>query len=94
MKALRVPSFHDQKNLFKTIQEVSGNADWPDWVHAHIYALDGFLWFMARHGYTLQKTRTKLPFDDIEATLHDAQQKRQEVEGDVLKQLLRKPAEQ
>lgn len=46
------------------------------WVQGHCYVIDIFLWFMAAHGYTLQKTRTKLEFLDLEKTLKDAQKSR------------------
>jgi len=70
--------FHDQKDLFKTIHEAykseasetSINA--VTWVDAHIYTVDCFLWFMASHGYTLQKSRKRVAHYDIEASLRDA----------------------
>lgn len=56
--------FHDQKDLFKAIYE-----QWKDgkhevlesvsWANAHIFTIDFFLWWMALHGYTLQKSRKK-----------------------------------
>lgn len=64
--------FHDQKDLFKCIggcDDESPNRS-ISWVQGHIYAIDFFLWFMAAHGYTLQKTGAKgLPFRDIHDTL-------------------------
>jgi len=60
--------FHDQKDVFKTIFEqykdsqafkalgVTGNISWVD---AHIFTVDVFLWWMAMHGYKLQKIRSK-----------------------------------
>jgi hypothetical protein len=76
--------FHDQKLLFKWIGHIIDKgradpakrlADMPSWVDAHIYTIDFFLWYMAKCGYTLQKTRTKLEFYNIEATLEDFQKK-------------------
>lgn len=63
--------FHDQKDVFKAIDGIiKVNEDSlikrPSWVEAQCYVIDTFLWFMARRGYTLQKTKTKLPFRDLE----------------------------
>lgn len=41
----------------------------PDFVAAHTYTIDFFLWVMARHGYVLQKSRKDLEFEDIEEKL-------------------------
>lgn len=67
--------FHDQKDLFKTVHELVelSRLKHPDehrlenmtWVDAHVYTVDIFLWFMARRGYTLQRSRQKLPFRDL-----------------------------
>lgn len=46
------------------------------WTQGQCYVIDVFLWFMAAHGYTLQKTRTKLDFYSIDATLKDYEQQR------------------
>ena len=63
--------FHDQKDVFKaidTIMEVDEGAliKRPSWIEAHCYVIDTFLWFMARRGYTLQKTKTRLPFRSLQ----------------------------
>jgi hypothetical protein len=77
--------FHDQKLLFKYLNEVVCNArekaestnkmqleKLPDWVSAQIYTIDFFLWVMARHGYTLQRSRKKISdFEDMEQDLSD-----------------------
>ena len=63
--------FHNQKDLFKamhnTIQNANENGNARD---GHIYVVDTFLWYMARCGYTLQRSRKRVPFksmqDDIE----------------------------
>jgi hypothetical protein len=81
--------FHEQKGLFKTIHEQAvSDPNAPSWLNAHIYTLDAFLWFMARHGYTLQRSRAHLPFASIEETLAKATQERREREGALLKQLI------
>ncbi len=74
--------FHDQKLLFKFLGRIVYNAKqesdtgelerMPDWVSAQIYTIDFFLWIMARHGYTLQKSRKHIDdFQNIEETLSD-----------------------
>jgi len=74
--------FHDQKDLFKRINEIVENAkareekvdqiirNYPDWISAHIYVIDFFLWYMAKCGYTLQKNRSKLDFIDYQADIN------------------------
>jgi len=61
--------FHDQKNLFKSmhylLQDAEGAEDKPSFVQGQIYVIDWFLWFMAKRGYTLQKTRKKLDFSPM-----------------------------
>jgi len=68
-----IRDFHDQKDLFKGIHE---NVKMEDsytkditWAAGHCYVIDIFLWFMAKRGYTLQKSRKNLKFrslsDDI-----------------------------
>lgn len=82
--------FHDQKDLFKAMHETTV---WPDneisgitWVQSHILIIDVFLWFMARHGYTLQKTRTRLTdADDIEQTMLACRKHRANVFASMLK---------
>ena len=62
--------FHDQKNTFKAIhhlvqvQGIHGSAP-VDWVSGHCYVIDVFLWWMAKRGYTLQRSRKKIDFSDI-----------------------------
>jgi len=59
--------FHNQKDLFKamhnTISNANENGNWRD---GHIYVVDTFLWYMARCGYTLQRSRKKVPFRNME----------------------------
>ncbi|KQP02494.1 hypothetical protein [Pseudorhodoferax sp. Leaf265] len=62
--------FHDQKDVFKAIHatvNVEGHeyAKTVDWVAGQCYVIDIFLWWMAKRGYTLQKTRTRLQFRDL-----------------------------
>ena len=62
--------FHDCKDLFKAIDqyivcEPGHLAGDVSWIEAHCYTIDVFLWFMAEHGYTLQKSRAKQSFSDL-----------------------------
>lgn len=83
--------FHDQKDIFKTIQELYSNNEslkklpnsWPD---NHIYVIDYFLWFMGQHGYKLQKDRSKVGFYDLQSTLEKFKQNRVESFAKILKQ--------
>jgi hypothetical protein len=67
--------FHDAKDFFKTmIKEIQWDKTRPElqhisWVDAHIFSIDIFLWFMAIHGYKLQKSRKKLNFRNIAETI-------------------------
>lgn len=77
--------FHDQKDLFKAMQEVvdaanakpnhghrSMNATWTDY---HIYTVDVFLWIMAAHGYTLQRARNRFGFQSIYDFIEDCKKR-------------------
>lgn len=59
--------FHAQKDIFKamhsTITNANENGNWRD---GHIYVVDTFLWYMARCGYTLQKSRKQVPFRNMD----------------------------
>lgn len=66
--------FHDQKDLFKTIQRLYAENDTlknmpGSWVDHHVYTIDYFLWFMAQHGYTLQRNRSAVEFYNIHDTI-------------------------
>lgn len=59
--------FHDQKDIFRMIEDAAkklepSSIERPNWLAAHCYVIDEFLWFMARHGYTLQRSHANLPF--------------------------------
>lgn len=59
--------FHDQKDLFKAMHNTIENADQNGNARdGHIYVVDTFLWYMARCGYTLQKSRKKVEFKDMQ----------------------------
>lgn len=65
--------FHHCKDLFKTIASAYPRKPddnyHVDWVPAQVYTTDKFLWFMAGHGYTLQRSRAALPFNNIHETI-------------------------
>jgi hypothetical protein len=85
--------FHDQKDLFKTIHELVSEHDGTkaiSWRDAHIYTIDVFLWFMARRGYTLQRSRVKCDFLDIHQTIADQTEKRRDAFASTLKAVAEK----
>lgn len=72
--------FHDQKDFFKGMHELysQGENKIPgNWVQNHIYTIDFFLWFMALHGYRLQRFKSK-KFEqfDVAAFITDQNSKR------------------
>ncbi len=89
-KSKHLPSFlrdfHDQKDLFKTMGGLETKPPYPEitWMTVHISTIDKFLWWMAFHGYTMQKCRAKLPFQD----LHEAKDARKEKEFAMFKKVL------
>lgn len=77
--------FHDQKDVFKAMHDLQKPADPSDAIAGHYsldfvtgqcYVIDRFLWFMARRGYTLQRSRARLPFRDLHADVAAATEKR------------------
>jgi len=89
--------FHDQKRLFKRIQVNVENKirrnkqergydpylQGINWCMAHVYVIDFFLWFMALHGYTLQRSRQKFAFDDLDETMQDFEKQQIEQYKDI-----------
>lgn len=73
--------FHDQKDVFKAIDEVvqrradSYTKD-VNWVSAQVYTIDLFLWLMAKHGYTLQRSRKHVEFQDLDEWVSGAKEVR------------------
>jgi hypothetical protein len=63
--------FHDQKDVFKSIGGMDGlhGTAGVSWVDGQCYVIDRFLWFMAQHGYTLQRCRRDIRFYDIYETV-------------------------
>lgn len=70
--------FHDQKEVFKTIHASIDPENLSikrvSWVDGHCYVIDIFLWWMAKRGYTLQRTRQKGPFNDLTADIETRKQ--------------------
>lgn len=74
-----------QKELFKALQEVveRRNAKYGfgsytaglSWITARIYVIDVFLLVMAKHGYTLQRTRAQGPFEDLSSFVSGANER-------------------
>ncbi|MBS1067291.1 hypothetical protein [Gluconobacter cerinus] len=91
--------FHDQKDIFKYLDEVRersvkknggsymANLTFSD---AQVYTIDIFLWVMARHGYTLQRSRKGLVFTDLDDTISRANKSRSDTSTAFLKKLLSK----
>ena len=67
--------FHDQKDVFKLIDKYivskmdTGPSKMPNWVEAHIYTIDAFLWIMAFYGYKLQKSRVDAEYGDLQSDI-------------------------
>lgn len=64
--------FHNQKDIFKAmLSYFKDSEDMPvNWRDGHVFTVDWFLWFMAAHGYTLQKSRKHcVDFHDLESTI-------------------------
>ncbi len=85
--------FHDQKDLFKTIFDRVNMKDdsWQKitWIQAHIFTIDCFLWFMAKRGYTLQKSRVKAEFRSIEHDLKESADIREKAFYDHMKSIIK-----
>ena len=80
--------FHDQKDIFKTIGGLEARPPFPEysWMDVHVISIDKFLWNMAYYGYTLQKTRTKKTFVDMDEEI----KAREDKETEAFKQMLAK----
>lgn len=71
--------FHDQKDVFKAMHDTIGNANENGNVRdGHIYVIDTFLWYMARCGYTLQKSRKNVEFKDMQDDIERSKEWRRE----------------
>lgn len=86
--------FHAQKGIFKWMwkkTDVSSNNYLADlsWVGGHVLVIDYFLWFMAKHGYTLQPAKKDFEFRDWSETIDQMERE----EADAFRKMLeeRKP---
>lgn len=89
--------FHDQKDVFKAMHDLQKPASPLDAIAGHYdlsfstgqcYVIDRFLWFMARRGYTLQRSRAHLPFRDLEADVLAAKQARDARDAKLLAEII------
>ena len=83
--------FHNCKKLFKGIADyIELEDDHPakgvNWRQAHCYTIDVFLWFMARHGFTLQRSRSRQNFDDLDVLLDHLDELRKQAFTDAMQQ--------
>ncbi len=90
--------FHDQKDFFKFLHEFNNpqNIDELkdiDWVKGHIYALDIFLWTLARYGWTLQKNSSKQNFEDLDVMISEFNKNRDKMFADILNTQINKKDE-
>lgn len=81
--------FHAQKDLFRAIHDVIAvdrkeYVKGVDWVTGHVYTIDVFLWFMAQHGWKLQKDRRRLKFNNINETVRGMKERRQKAFREML----------
>ena len=82
--------FHDRKDIFKAMHELT-NVEAHEyttvipWATGHCYIIDIFLWFMARHGYTLQRSRAKQNFEDLASNVEMCRKKREDAFAEMLK---------
>ncbi len=71
--------FHDQKDVFKAMHDTIVNANENGNARdGHIYVIDTFLWYMARCGYTLQKSRKNVEFKDMQDDIERSKEWRRE----------------
>lgn len=85
--------FHDAKDVFKSIDQYlvfdpEHEHMKISWLQAHCYTIESFLWFMAEHGYTLQKSRSRLPFSDLEAKLNALKSERDDRSANIIKAVI------
>lgn len=71
--------FHDQKDVFNAMHDTIGNANENGNARdGRIYVIDTFLWYMARCGYTLQKSRKNVEFKDMQDDIERSKEWRRE----------------
>ena len=72
--------FHDQKVVFRELEEWGRNPSRPALyevpaVCAQLYVMDVLLPWLAHHGYTVQRTRARLPFYNLSDTLRASRER-------------------
>lgn len=80
--------FHDQKDIFKTIHGLyqKNNKIPCTWVDGHVYTIDFFLWFMAQHGYRLQKFKSRhFQQFDLQASIDHFKEQQNNILVEILK---------
>jgi hypothetical protein len=82
--------FHDQKDIFKAMHEILAEnpndfIKRPSWIEGHCYVTDMFLTFMARRGYTLQRTRKRGKFRDLASDVREHNKRRSAAFASALK---------
>lgn len=72
--------FHECKVVFRLIKTFTQSPLLKEvgWSTAHVYTVDVFLWFLAKHGYTLQVNRKKLEFKSIDSEVYEFERKRRD----------------
>lgn len=81
--------FHDQKAFFQFLHEFNPTSEIEmlkniDEVKGHVYSLDILLYTLARFGYTLQKSKVKLEFDDLDKMVEEYTAERRKKFFDIL----------
>lgn len=80
--------FHDQKEVFKAMHEIvredpAAFVKRPTWIEGQCYVIDVFLFFMARRGWTMQRTRRNGNFRDLDADV-DAKTRQRDQDSAVM----------
>lgn len=88
--------FHDQKEVFKALHEmvrVEENSAVAEvtWITGQCYVIDCFLWFMARHGYTLQRSRAAVEFESLADNVNACTARRDQEFSQLLAQSITPP---
>lgn len=80
--------FHDAKEVFKTMHTLISSDNESikpiKWVQGQCYVIDIFLWFMAKRGWTMQRSRAKIEFDNLDEDI----KARRDIEAEVFKKYL------
>lgn len=89
--------FHDQKEVFKAMHEIilerpGDTIKRPTWIEGQCYVIDVFLWFMARRGWTLQRTRRDGDFRNLADDVRAQTERRDAESTAMLRSMLTQPA--